>query len=183
MFKQTALAAALALAMVAGASGSAAAQESSAPKAAPEAEKTQNAYRLDFSVNEMEDGKRINTRLYSMNSRSGDANEIKIGTRVPVEAKQGEFQYLDVGTNVWCRLKDHADEPGLGSNVLLNVRADITNFAIPEQQGQQVRPVLRQLRIEASTIALPGKPVIVGSVDDPNSKRQFQLEVTVSKLR
>jgi len=25
--------------------------------------------------------------------------------------------------------------------------------------------------------------MIVGSVDDPNSKRQFQLEVTVTKLR
>jgi len=25
--------------------------------------------------------------------------------------------------------------------------------------------------------------MIVGSVDDPNSKRQFQLEVTVSKLK
>ena len=31
-----------------------------------------HAYRLDFSVNEMEDGKKINTRQYSMNSRSGD---------------------------------------------------------------------------------------------------------------
>jgi hypothetical protein len=43
--------------------------------------------------------------------------------------------------------------------------------------------VLRQLNINASTLAVLGKPMIVGSVDDPNSKRQFQLEVTVTKLR
>ncbi len=45
------------------------------------------------------------------------------------------------------------------------------------------RRVLRQFKINTSTLALPGKPMIVGSVDDPNSKRQFQLEVTVSKLK
>jgi hypothetical protein len=181
MFRKTALAAALTLAMIT--AGPASAQESAGSKAAPEAEKTQNAYRLDFSVNEMEDGKKINTRQYSMNSRSGDANEIKIGTRVPVEAKQGEFQYLDVGTNIWCRLRDQADVTAVGSNLLLNIRAEITNFAIPEQQGQPVRPVIRQLKIEASTIGIPGRSVVVGSVDDPNSKRQFQLEVMVTKLR
>jgi hypothetical protein len=43
--------------------------------------------------------------------------------------------------------------------------------------------VVRQFKINASTLALPGKPMVVGSVDDPNSKRQFQLEVTVTKLR
>ncbi len=146
--------------------------------------KVQSAYKLDFTVSEMEEGKKINTRQYAMNSRSGDANEIKIGTRVPVETnRQGEFQYLDVGTNIWCRLKDAADVASLGSNVLLNVKADITNFAMPEQQGQRVQPVIRQLRIEASTIGVPGKSLLVGTVDDPNSKRQFQLEVTVTKLR
>ena len=144
--------------------------------------KLQSAYKLDFTVSEMEDGKKINTRQYAMNSKSGDANEIKIGTRVPVETKQGEFQYLDVGTNIWCRLRDVADVASLGSNVLLNVKADITNFAMPEQQGQRVQPVIRQLRIEASTIGMPGKSLLVGTVDDPNSKRQFQLEMTVTKL-
>jgi hypothetical protein len=183
MLKNTALAATLALTLLAGAAESASAQESGAPKTEQKAEKIQTAYRLDFSVNEMEDGKKINARQYSMNSRSGDGNEIKIGTRVPVDAKEGQVQYLDVGTNIWCRLRDQTDETGLGNNVLLSVRAEITNFAIPEQQGQQVRPVLRQLKIEASTVGVPGKPVIVGSVDDPNSKRQFQLEVTVTKLR
>jgi hypothetical protein len=43
--------------------------------------------------------------------------------------------------------------------------------------------VIRQLQIKASTVALLGKPMVVGSVDDPNSKRQFQVEVTVTKLR
>jgi hypothetical protein len=32
-------------------------------------------------------------------------------------------------------------------------------------------------------MAVPGKPMVIGSVDDPDSKRTFQLEVTVTKLR
>jgi hypothetical protein len=147
-----------------------------------------HAYRLDFSVNEVEDNKRINTRQYSMNLKSGDANEIKIGTRVPVSAAAHDsaFQYIDVGTSIWCKIKDRADETWLGNDVSLSVRSEISNFAMPEQQGNTTEgkpPLLRQLKIDASTVAVLGKAMIVGSVDDPNSKRQFQLEVTVSKLR
>jgi hypothetical protein len=186
MIKKTAVTAALAMALVlAGAVGKAIGQEQEdvKAKAAAADEKSPHAYRLDFSVSEMEGGKKINARQYSMNMNGGDENQIKIGTRVPVEAKQGEFQYLDVGTSIWCRLRDRSDLVWLVNDVSLKIRTDISNFAVPEQQGQQVRPVLRQLSINASTLALVGKPVVVGSVDDPNSKRQFQLEVTVTKLR
>ena len=184
MCKKTMVAAALIWGMmISGGTGKASAQESGTAKATPEATEPGHAYRLDFSINEVDDGKKINTRQYSMNLSAGDNNEIKIGTRVPVEAKQGEFQYIDVGTSIWCRLRDRHDVVWLGNDLLLNVRGEISNFALPEQQGQQVRPVLRQLNINASTLAVLGKPMIVGSVDDPNSKRQFQLEVTVTKLR
>jgi hypothetical protein len=146
--------------------------------AAAEREKPVHAYRLDFSVNELEDGKRINTRQYSLNLNADDANEIKIGTRVPVESGHEQFQYMDVGTSIWCRIGERPD------GIPLSVRADISNFAIPDQgTGHESRPVVRQFKINASTLALPGKPMVVGSVDDPNSKRQFQLEVTVTKLR
>jgi len=176
MFKKIIVAAALLLTLTAGGITKASAQDSSTSKAAPE-EKSVNAYRLDFSVNEFEDAKKINTRQYSMNLQAEDGNEIKIGTRVPVESKQGEFQYLDVGTSIWCKIGERPN------GLPISVRAEISNFAMPEQQAQQARPVLRQLSIRASTVAQLGKPMVVGSVDDPNSKRQFQLEVTVTKLK
>jgi len=137
-----------------------------------------HAYKLDFSVKELEDGKVLNTRQYFMNLQTGDSNEIKIGTRVPVETGQGQFQYMDVGTNIWCRIEERSD------GIPLSVKAEISNFAIPEQSsGHELHPLIRQLQIRASTLAQLGKPMVVGSVDDPNSKRQFQLEVTVNKLK
>jgi 3D (Asp-Asp-Asp) domain-containing protein len=177
MLKKTIVAAALILTLMVGGIWKASAQDSSPSKSASDAEKIVNAYRLDFSVNEFEDSKKINTRQYSMNLNADDSNEIKIGTRVPVESKQGEFQYIDVGTNIWCRLVERPN--GLS----IAVRSEISNFAMPDQQGQQARPVLRQLSIKASTVAQLGKPMVVGSVDDPNSKRSFQLEITVTKLK
>ena len=64
-----------------------------------------------------------------------------------------------------------------------SVHADLSNFAMPEQQGQSMHPTIRQIRIEASTLAQLNKPTVIGVADDPNSKRQFQLEVTVTKLK
>ena len=135
-------------------------------------------YRLDFSLHEMEDGKKINTRQYSMSLIQGvQFQELKIGTRVPVEMKQGEIQYLDVGTNINARLQE------IKSVLDLEVHADLSNFAVPDQASKTTMPVLRQLRISGTTIVMTGKPVVIGVVDDPNSKRQFQLEVTATKLK
>jgi hypothetical protein len=152
-------------------------------KAASDAAEPGHAYRLDFTVSEIENGKKIDSRQYSMNLRGGDVNEVKIGSRVPVDTKNGEFQYIDVGTNIWCALRDRKDISWVGNDLLLNVKSEISNFAVPEQQGQNVRPILRQLKIDASMIAEVGKPLVIGSVDDPNSKRQFQLALTITKLR
>jgi hypothetical protein len=158
-------------------------QDVAVPKRAADVSEAGRSYRLDFTISELEDGKKINSRQYSMNLNNGDQNEIKIGTRVPVEVKQGEIQYLDVGTSIWSRLRDRADVQWLSNDVMLNIRSDLSNFAIPDQQAQAMRPTIRQIKIDSSVIATPGKQIVVGSADDPNSKRQFQLEVLVTKLK
>jgi hypothetical protein len=139
-------------------------------------------YRLDFAINELDDAKKINTRHYSMNLGIGPSNvgpekELKIGTRIPIEADQGKFQYLDVGTTVQAQLREFK------GSTSLEARVEITNFATPDQATKGGQPLLRQMIISGSTLVISDKPVIMGSVDDPNSKRQFQLEVTVTRLR
>jgi hypothetical protein len=145
------------------------------------------AYRLDFSFHEMEEGKKINTRHYSMDLTPGPGRDIKIGTRVPVSTsaladsgvKSMQFQYIDVGTSIVSRLERHGDE------LELVVSSDVSNIDVPSREapGGIQAPVVRQIKIEGSTLLVLGKPIAIGSMDDPNSKRQFQLEVTVTKLR
>jgi hypothetical protein len=180
MTRAFALSVLVAAVVCAGGLGRMAAQQSAdAPKAtAQDSPKLVEAYRLDFSINELEDGKKINTRQYSMNLNGNDSNDLKIGTKVPIEAKEGQFEYIDVGTNISARMQSR------NGQVEVFVHTDISNFAVPQQaQGHDPYPVIRQLKISGSTLAVLGKPMVIGSVDDPNSKRQFQVEVTVSKLR
>jgi|SRR5580704_5246014 hypothetical protein len=159
--------------------------QDSTPKA--EAPKPTQAFRLDFSLNEFEDGKKINNRHYSINVNvPGESREVKIGSRVPVAVGSSEsknalvntqYQYIDVGTNISSELTERGDE------LLLRVSSEISNLDADPNHEARFGPVVRQIKMSGSTVVIPGKPMVIGSVDDPASNRQFQLEVTVTKLK
>lgn len=161
------------------------ATEQSKPDA--DATKAIYPYRLDFSFDEVEDGKKLNTRHYIMDLAGEQGQEIKIGTRVPVVSggsaigPHGEidtqYQYIDVGTNIGAHLNRLA-----GGDVQLRVNCEVSNMDRMDPTSK-LGPIIRQIKIEGSTLLAFGKPILIGSADDPNSKRQFQLEVTVTKLR
>ncbi|HEY1659860.1 MAG TPA: hypothetical protein VGG14_16025 [Candidatus Sulfotelmatobacter sp.] len=136
------------------------------------------AYQLRFTLSEIEDNKTINTRQYALNvSTYQQPGEIKDGTRVPVEIKQGEFQYLDVGTRISARLfEDKWGQTGVVVNV------EMSSFALDDQDKRDTHPLIRQVSIAAITLLQSNKPLLMGSADDPNSKRRFQLEMTATKL-
>jgi hypothetical protein len=161
-------------------------QEPKESPAPPSKSKPVQAYRLDYSFNEVVEGKVVNTRHYSMNLTSGTPNEIKIGTRVPVASASApgrdlsyQYQYLDVGTNIWSQLREHADE------LTLAVKGEVSNLDMAgnDHGGAMSPPIVRQIKIDGETLLIVGKPIVIGAVDDPNSKRQFQLEVTITKLK
>jgi hypothetical protein len=155
----------------------AASQETAASKSP---EKPAVAYRLDFSINELVDGNKINARHYSMNQTEEDFprefKNLKIGTRVPIESAANQFQYIDTGTNISSRLYMKANA------LTLDVHAEISNFAPPDPNAKVNQPLIRQMVISGSMILIPSKSMVVGSVDDPNSNHTFQLEVTATKL-
>jgi len=164
------------------------AQDESKKEAPAQTAKVQpvQPYRLDFAFNELADGKIVNTRHYSMNLTAGESNEIKIGTRVPVASASSpnanaplQYQYLDVGTNIWAQLREHGDE------LVLVIRSEVSNLDMSSDNEHVggLAPVIRQIKLSGSTLLVVGKPILIGSMDDPNSKRQFQLEVTATKPR
>lgn len=148
-------------------------------------------YRLDFSFNELEGGKKINNRHYSIDLTAGSQDEVKIGTRVPIATGEtsssplpAQFQYLDLGTSIWALLRDASDE------LQLEVKSEISwtkheNVDIDPRASHSTftPPIVSQIKINGSTLLTIGKPLTIGSVDDPYSNRQFQLEVTATKLR
>ncbi len=143
----------------------------SAAKSAP------SAYHFDFSINELEGGKKLNSRKYSLDLTGDEGGrDLKIGTRIPIQSEDGKFEYLDIGTSINARLLTYHTPSVLVVNV------EISSFATPDEAAKGGHPLLRQMRISASTPVIPGKAVVIGSVDDPNSTHQFQLEVTATKL-
>jgi hypothetical protein len=157
----------------------------SPPGSNPERSKTLQPYSLDFALNELQDGNKTNTRHYSMDltAGKGSGDEIKIGTRVPVPVGPGggnQFQYMDVGTSIWAALRESG-----GDDCQLEVRSEISDLdASPKkEQSGEIRPIVRQMTISGTTLLVTGKPIVIGTLDDPNSKRQFQLEVTATRLR
>ena len=151
----------------------------------PARAKPLESYRLDFSFNEVADGKTVNTRHYSMNLTAGNSDEIKIGTRVPVATSSApgapastQYQYIDIGTQIWSQLREHGDE------LILVVRGEVSNLDVDTgEHSGALPPVVRQIKINGDSLLVVGKPIVIGSLDDPNSKKQFQLEVTVTKLK
>jgi hypothetical protein len=157
-------------------------QEKSAEK--PAAPKSLNSYRVDFLLTELEDGKKNNSRTYSLMAREGILNKLRAGVRVPIATNMGsipQFQYLDVGMNIDCRVEERE------GSLVLNAVADSSSFSLPGEPkapgSVAEQPVIRQMRSEINTVISLGKTTLISSMDDPSSKRRFQLEVTATKVK
>jgi hypothetical protein len=171
--------------LVAGTITHGAAQDST-PSNAPQSAQVQtmsHSYRLDYLLTETEDGKKIDSRKYSLNLGGGGQGgrsligRVQVGTRVPAGTKtDGTVQSLDVGTNLVAGLT-------VRDGVLsLSTTCDLTSVA-PDEGKIDGRPILRTLTLVADAPLIEGKPMLVATADDPNSKRTFQLEVTVAELK
>ena len=155
------------------------------PSTQEAAKSTETAYKLSFKIYEMEDGKRINERTYVFPAIATQPNQrsrtslIKVGVRTPITVKEHETTYLDVGMNLDCSLED------VEGKLTASISLELSNFAMPDQIEDPRRggdPVLRQMR-QGFRLQLPvGKPVLVTSLDDINSKKRTQLEVTATKF-
>lgn len=156
--------------------------EKAAPKASAPQEAQRTAYKLDVKVYELEGGKRINQRDFSMTStavqRGVSEASLRVGTRVPVGAGE-KATYIDVGFHVDCRLTE------LAGKLMATFKLQMTSFALPEQSTDPrslSMPVLRNSNQDVETILTPGKPQIVSSVDDVNSKKTMQVEVLATRI-
>jgi hypothetical protein len=145
--------------------------------------RTVSWYRVDLTVNEFEDAKKMNARHYTLHiNDSGDRSNTKFGTRVPVPMGSGStnsFNYIDVGLNISLRIAGER-----GEHNVLEMGFELSSFAIPEQAKQTAPgvPILRQVQTSNSMPLTISKPVVVASLDDPNSTKRYQFEVTLTKL-
>ncbi|MBB6145379.1 hypothetical protein HNQ77_003337 [Silvibacterium bohemicum] len=159
----------------------------SAQDAKPPADEVQrpaidiHPYRIEFVVRELsEDGKVVNSRRYQ--AAIGDMYDhasIRTGSRVPVRANdKGDLNYIDIGINLDC---NSAHEVPGGLHV--GISAELTSPAPPSAAADSSIPVIRQNRWTASTVLVIGKPTLIFSSDNLESKGRIEVEVTATPVR
>lgn len=144
-------------------------------------EPTRSVYKLEFTVFELDNGKRINERSYMLHLSDADHRgaSTRVGTRVPVQVGGDKgVQYMDVGLKIDANFQS-ADDNSL--NVIINF--ETSGFALPEQSTQSGTPVLRNVSENVTAKVAYGKPTLVSSIDDVNSKRRLQLELTATRVK
>jgi hypothetical protein len=141
------------------------------------AEKPVTAYRLEFNVREVENGKRVNSRSYMMMAEDGSFARVRVGNRVPFQTAEKQYQYNNVGMNIDCR--PHEQQEG----VALDITVDFSSVA-PQSEGLPgLNPIFRSDRTEVQTVVQFGKPTLVTSLDDMESNRRYEIEVTATKVK
>jgi hypothetical protein len=143
-------------------------------------------YKLEFVVKEVEAGKVLNARAYSITASNLEppsmaACTIRTGSKVPTPITSSgaggmNFTFLDVGVSIDCySIRD--SQTGL----TLTVSADISSI-LQETATPANPPVIRQNKWAAHVIVPFKKPTVLFSSDDATTKRQMQLELTVTPI-
>lgn len=160
------------------------AQDANAAKppvpAAPAQVEQGHSYRGDFSLIEIQNGKKVDTRQYSLTFGTNGRGHISIGTRVPTTTKtDGTVSYLDANTTIDASIGERAHD------TVLDVNCNVTSVVPGLFPGQDPAspPILRILTISSVSMLVVGKQIVVGVADDPNSKAQFELDATITETK
>lgn len=144
----------------------------------PRPEKPRSSFRLDYVLYELEGGKRSNERAFTLTVNEASQGQLRSGTRVPVNVGDKGIQYMDVGLKMSGRVLERDGDLTLESDI------EMSTFAMPEQAAEgRGNPVVRTVSETVSTRPVLGKPAVVSSLDDLNSRKRLQVEVTVTRLK
>jgi hypothetical protein len=149
---------------------------------------TENFFKLAFVMYELEDGRRTNQRDYMMIGRTDNQpSSIRVATKVPITTQEKgdekQYTYTDVGLRINCSMKEQMDR-----RLQFHCDIEISSFIRPEQIANATgnaglaAPFLRTTRTDSWALLTMGKPAILTTVDDINSVKRMQIEVTATKL-
>ncbi len=157
-----------------------------AEKIVSDLDRIRKVYRLTYTITESDGGKRIGARRYVLVVVSGERTVFKQGNRVPIvigtveaegSAPSTQVQYQDVGLHI------EASADGYPNGLRLRSKVEQSTFAEEKSGVGPQDPVLHQTVLDgASTLEL-GKPLILGSLDDPSGTRRQEVEVVAELVR
>ena len=141
------------------------------------------SWRLTYTVSEMDGDKRVGTQHYSVDVVANQESTLKQGDRVPIatgafstqtQANQTQIAYQDVGMTFDAQLVPQAGAASL--------KASIERSSAAASALSPADPVFRQSAIKGTFLLTPNKPLILGTMDIPESTHHLQIEVLMEPL-
>jgi hypothetical protein len=152
-------------------------------------DRPRNAYRLTYTITELDSGKTIGTEHLSMVVVSGQHTSVKEGDKVPVATGsysagdaapngiQTQFTYLDVGMNFDATLNE------VEGGAVLKSKVEQSSLGTPSTIAGVQEPVVRQTVLEGISVLTLGKPVMLGSIDVPTTTHRFDIAVVLEQIK
>jgi hypothetical protein len=138
-------------------------------------------YRVEYLLREVETGKVTNTRNYvlTVDGTSRGSGSIRVGSKIPIATARESTQYQDIGMSIDCTILSEQE-----SDIRIFTTLDMSSLATAEEmKSQPTSPVIRNLRLRATTKGTLEKTVLVGSVDDMAATRRYEVDVTVTRVK
>jgi type II secretory pathway component GspD/PulD (secretin) len=147
------------------------------------------AYRLTYTISELDAGKTIGTEHLSMIVVNGQHTSVKQGDKIPVatgsysegsttaNGVQTQFTYLDVGMSFDATLNE------VEAGALLKTKVEQSSLGQPSTIAGVQEPVIRQTVLEGISVLTLGKPVMLGSIDVPTTTRRFDIAVVLEQVK
>ena len=143
-------------------------------------------YRLTYTITELDADKTISTAHFSMVVVDGQHTTIKEGNKIPVatgsfstdnNSSQTQFTYLDIGMNFDATLNS------VEGGALLKTKVEQSSLGQPSTIAGVQEPVVRQTVLEGNSFLVLGKPLMLGSVDVPNTTHRFDIAVVMDAIK
>ena len=147
---------------------------------APES-KAPATYRMQYTIVELADGKRVNSRTYETMiaeppQHQATWSKIRMGNKIPLTSEKGPT-YMDTGLSIDAGLRKWGDQ------LYGSTRFELNSVA-PEQQGSQSgAPVLRSIKLEADNALVLGQKTVIAGGDDVNTNHRFEIELVVTRIK
>jgi type II secretory pathway component GspD/PulD (secretin) len=149
-------------------------------------DKPHRLYRLTFTIAETDAGKRVGIEHFSIVALDGQNTVLKEGDKIPVatgsfstenSAAQTQFTYLDIGMNFNVTLTSDAN------GVVLKSKVEQSSVGQTSTIAGVTEPIVRQTVLEGISAVTLGKPLMLGSIDVPNSTRHLDIDVSIEQVK
>jgi hypothetical protein len=143
-----------------------------------------DSYKVEFTVNEMENGKKINSRSYLMLLRAEalpkwtETQRLRVSSRVPFGEDPNKVQFQTLGMDIDCRLLPMGSGK-IGIRTSWNYKSVGGEW---EVNHSTQNPVVRDVRSDVEAVVPLDKPTAISEVDDVASTHRYVFEVKVTKI-